>query len=89
MLSCLASTLKKCCEMRAISMVAAGTLQGCMPTSIAHQGYPLLPPLGVPFFATAQKEAVALPRSKHIASNVANRYVAWFKYAGLLSLLEE
>jgi hypothetical protein len=59
-LPCLASKLKKCCEMRAISMVAAGTLQGCMHTSIAHQSYPLSPPLGAPFFATAQKEAVAL-----------------------------
>jgi hypothetical protein len=27
---------------------------------------------------------MATPRSKHIASNVANRYVAWFKYADLL-----
>jgi hypothetical protein len=32
---------------------------------------------------------MATPRSKHIASNVENRYVAWFKYADLLSLLEE
>lgn len=60
MLPCLASKLKKCCEMSAISMVAAGTLQGCMHTGTVHQSYPLLPPLGVPFFATAQKEAVAL-----------------------------
>ena len=29
--------------------------------------------------------SMATPRSKHIASNVANRYVAWFKYADLLS----
>ena len=41
-------------------MVTVGTLQGCMHTSIAHQSYPLSPPLGAPFFATAQKEAVAL-----------------------------
>ena len=41
-------------------MVAVGSLQGCMHTSIAHQSYPLSPPLGAPFFATAQKEAVAL-----------------------------
>jgi hypothetical protein len=59
-LSCLANKPKQCCEMRAIFIVAAGALQGCMPTSIAHQGYPLSPLLGVPFFATAQKEAVAL-----------------------------
>ena len=60
MLPYLASKLKKCCEMSAIFMVAASTLQGCMHTGIAPQSYPLLPPLGVPFFATAQKEAVAL-----------------------------
>jgi hypothetical protein len=30
--------------------------------------------------------SMATPRSKHIASNVANRYVAWFKYADLLTL---
>ena len=59
-LPCLASKLKKCCEMRAISMVAAGMLQGCMHTSIHQQSYPLSPPLGVPFFATAQEGDVAL-----------------------------
>jgi hypothetical protein len=59
-LSCLASKLKKCCGIRAISMVTVGTLQGCIHTSIAHQSYPLSPPLGVPFFATAQEGAVAL-----------------------------
>ena len=59
-LSYLASKLKKCCGIRAISMVAVGALQGCIHTSIAHQGYPLSPPLGVPFFATAQEGAVAL-----------------------------
>jgi hypothetical protein len=32
---------------------------------------------------------MATPRSKHIASNVANRYVAWFKYADLLSGADE
>jgi len=56
----LAGKLKKCCGIRAISMVAVGTLQGCMHTSITRQGYPLSPPLGVPFFATAQEGAVAL-----------------------------
>jgi hypothetical protein len=58
--SCLARKLKRFCEMRAISMVAASTLQGCMHASIAHHSHPLSPPLGVPFFATAQKRAVAL-----------------------------
>lgn len=60
MLSCLASKLKKCCGIRVISMVTVGALQGCMHTNIAHQSYPLSPPLGVPFFATAQEGAVAL-----------------------------
>ena len=56
----LADKPKKCCGIRAISMVAAGTLQGCMHMSIPRQIYPLSPRLGVPFFATAQEGAVAL-----------------------------
>jgi len=43
-----------------MSVVATGTILGCMQTGITHQNYPLTPPLGVPFFATAQKGAVAL-----------------------------
>jgi hypothetical protein len=29
--------------------------------------------------------SMATPRSKHIASNAANRYVEWFKYEDLLN----
>lgn len=41
-------------------MAAAVTLSGCLQKGVTHKSYPLIPPLDVPFFTTAQNGAVTL-----------------------------